>query len=72
MCAQVSTVQPGIVKVMVHDLCLAFQTPATATVHISNILEVNVRVVDKVSWCFFLLNPTYCIRLESVLEGLNY
>lgn len=45
---QVSTVQPGTVKVMVHDLCLAFQTPATATVHISNILEVNVRVVDKV------------------------
>uniref|UniRef100_A0A8C4EF40 Nucleoporin 210 n=1 Tax=Dicentrarchus labrax TaxID=13489 RepID=A0A8C4EF40_DICLA len=45
---QVSPVYPGEVKVMVHDLCLAFQTPATATVHVSDILEVYVRVVDKV------------------------
>lgn len=42
-------VQPGTVQVMVHDLCLAFPAPATATVHISDILEVYVRVVDKVS-----------------------
>uniref|UniRef100_A0A8C7JW45 Nucleoporin 210 n=1 Tax=Oncorhynchus kisutch TaxID=8019 RepID=A0A8C7JW45_ONCKI len=41
-------VQPGTVQVMVHDLCLAFPAPATATVHISDILEVYVRVVDKV------------------------
>ncbi|XP_017265231.1 nuclear pore membrane glycoprotein 210 isoform X2 [Kryptolebias marmoratus] len=46
--AQVSPVQPGVVKVMVHDLCLAFPAPAKATVHVSDILEVYVRVVDKV------------------------
>ncbi|KAA8590872.1 hypothetical protein FQN60_001815 [Etheostoma spectabile] len=46
--AQVSPVYPGEVKVMVHDLCLAFPAPAMATVHISDILEVYVRVVDKV------------------------
>uniref|UniRef100_A0A667Z7B9 Nucleoporin 210 n=1 Tax=Myripristis murdjan TaxID=586833 RepID=A0A667Z7B9_9TELE len=46
--AQVVPVHPGVVKVMVHDLCLAFPAPATATVHISDILEVYVRVVDKV------------------------
>uniref|UniRef100_A0AAQ5X8U0 BIG2 domain-containing protein n=1 Tax=Amphiprion ocellaris TaxID=80972 RepID=A0AAQ5X8U0_AMPOC len=46
--AQVSPIQPGVVNVMVHDLCLAFPAPATATVHVSDILEVYVRVVDKV------------------------
>ncbi|XP_008286461.1 nuclear pore membrane glycoprotein 210 isoform X1 [Stegastes partitus] len=46
--AQVSPVHPGVVKVMVHDLCLAFPAPAKATVHVSDILEVYVRVVDKV------------------------
>uniref|UniRef100_UPI0037E7A905 nuclear pore membrane glycoprotein 210 n=1 Tax=Semicossyphus pulcher TaxID=241346 RepID=UPI0037E7A905 len=46
--AQVSPVLPGEVKVMVHDLCLAFPAPAKATVHVSGILEVYVRVVDKV------------------------
>ncbi|XP_037539895.1 nuclear pore membrane glycoprotein 210 [Nematolebias whitei] len=46
--AQVSPVLPGTVKVMVHDLCLAFPAPAKATVHVSDILEVYVRVVDKV------------------------
>lgn len=50
LCAQVSPVYPGEVKVMVHDLCLAFPAPATATVHVSDILEVYVRVVDKVSF----------------------
>lgn len=40
---------PGVVKVMVHDLCLAFPAPAKAIVHVSDILEVYVRVVDKVS-----------------------
>lgn len=50
VCVQVSPVHPGKVKVMVHDLCLAFQAPATATVHVSDILEVYVRVVDKVSF----------------------
>ncbi|XP_041655352.1 nuclear pore membrane glycoprotein 210 isoform X2 [Cheilinus undulatus] len=46
--AQVSPIQPGEVNVMVHDLCLAFPTPAKASVHVSGILEVSVRVVDKV------------------------
>lgn len=46
--AQVSPILPGMVKVMVHDLCLAFPAPAKATVHVSDILEVYVRVVDKV------------------------
>ncbi|XP_041859658.1 nuclear pore membrane glycoprotein 210 isoform X2 [Melanotaenia boesemani] len=46
--AQVSAVHPGTVKVMVHDLCLAFPAPAKATVHVSDILEVYVRVVEKV------------------------
>lgn len=45
---QVSPVHPGTVNVMVHDLCLAFPVPAKATVHVSDILEVYVRVVDKV------------------------
>ncbi|XP_068163279.1 nuclear pore membrane glycoprotein 210 [Antennarius striatus] len=45
---QVSPVHLGEVKVIVHDLCLAFQAPATASVHVSDILEVYVRVVDKV------------------------
>ncbi|XP_067383479.1 nuclear pore membrane glycoprotein 210 isoform X2 [Channa argus] len=46
--AQVAPIHPGVVKVMVHDLCLAFPAPAKATVHVSEILEVSVRVVDKV------------------------
>ncbi|CAL8275956.1 unnamed protein product, partial [Boreogadus saida] len=46
--AQVVPVSAGTVQVMVHDLCLAFPAPATAAVHVSDILEVYVRVVDKV------------------------
>ncbi|XP_041954056.1 nuclear pore membrane glycoprotein 210 [Alosa sapidissima] len=46
--AEVVPKQPGSLQVMVHDLCLAFPAPATAAVHISDILEVYVRVVDKV------------------------
>uniref|UniRef100_A0A6Q2XNQ1 Nucleoporin 210 n=1 Tax=Esox lucius TaxID=8010 RepID=A0A6Q2XNQ1_ESOLU len=44
----VAPVKPGMVQVMVHDLCLAFPAPATASVHVSNVMEVSVRVVDKV------------------------
>lgn len=50
VCAQVTPMHSGVVKVMVHDLCLAFPAPAKATVHVSDILEVYVRVVDKVSF----------------------
>ncbi|XP_051517594.1 nuclear pore membrane glycoprotein 210-like [Myxocyprinus asiaticus] len=46
--AQVIPVQAGVLQVMVHDLCLTFPSPTTATVHISDILEIYVRVVDKV------------------------
>ncbi|KAM8829564.1 nuclear pore membrane glycoprotein 210 isoform 1-T1 [Synchiropus picturatus] len=45
---QVAPTSPGEVKVMVHDLCLANLAPAKTTVQVSDILEVNVRVVDKV------------------------
>lgn len=46
--AQVVPAQAGVLQVMVHDLCLTFPSPAIATVHIADILEVVVRVVDKV------------------------
>uniref|UniRef100_A0A8C3UAJ3 Nucleoporin 210 n=1 Tax=Catharus ustulatus TaxID=91951 RepID=A0A8C3UAJ3_CATUS len=39
---------PGSVTVMIHDLCLAFPAPAEAEIHVSDIQEVYVRVVDKV------------------------
>lgn len=45
---QVVPLRPGVLQVMVHDLCLTFPAPATTTVHVSDILEVYVRVVDKV------------------------
>ncbi|XP_068506084.1 nuclear pore membrane glycoprotein 210-like [Syngnathus scovelli] len=45
---QVAPIQPGVVQVMVHDLCLAVPSTAKATVRVSEILEVNLRVVDKV------------------------
>ncbi|XP_056380163.1 nuclear pore membrane glycoprotein 210-like [Hyla sarda] len=40
--------RPGTVSVMVFDLCLSFPAPATVNVHVSDILQVDVRVVDKV------------------------
>ncbi|KAI1892348.1 hypothetical protein AGOR_G00132440 [Albula goreensis] len=46
--AEVRPLQPGLVQVMVHDLCLAFPAPATAAVRVSDIAEVYIRVVDKV------------------------
>ncbi|XP_046725797.1 nuclear pore membrane glycoprotein 210 isoform X2 [Silurus meridionalis] len=46
--AEVVPAHAGVLQVMVHDLCLTFPAPATATVHVSDILEVYVRVVDKV------------------------
>uniref|UniRef100_A0A8U7MBZ1 Nucleoporin 210 n=1 Tax=Corvus moneduloides TaxID=1196302 RepID=A0A8U7MBZ1_CORMO len=39
---------PGSVTVMIHDLCLAFPAPAEAEIHVSDIQELYVRVVDKV------------------------
>ncbi|XP_051914460.1 nuclear pore membrane glycoprotein 210-like isoform X2 [Hippocampus zosterae] len=46
--AQIAPIHPGVVQVMVHDLCLASPSTAKATVYVSEILEVNLRVVDKV------------------------
>ncbi|XP_061908725.1 nuclear pore membrane glycoprotein 210 isoform X1 [Entelurus aequoreus] len=46
--AQVAPLHPGEVQVMVHDLCLASPSAVAASVHVSDILEVNLRVVDKV------------------------
>uniref|UniRef100_A0A803VLR1 Nucleoporin 210 n=1 Tax=Ficedula albicollis TaxID=59894 RepID=A0A803VLR1_FICAL len=46
--AVVQPLLPGSVTVMIHDLCLAFPAPAEAEVHVSDIQEVYVRVVDKV------------------------
>ncbi|MBN3325349.1 PO210 protein, partial [Atractosteus spatula] len=46
--AEVLPIRPGILQAMVHDLCLAFPAPAKASIHISDIFEVYVRVVDKV------------------------
>lgn len=39
---------PGTLSIMIYDLCLAFPAPATVSVHVSDILQVDVRVVDKV------------------------
>ncbi|NXU54806.1 PO210 protein, partial [Turnix velox] len=46
--AVVHPLLPGSVTVMIHDLCLAFPSPAKAEIYVSNILEMYVRVVDKV------------------------
>ena len=63
--------QPGVLQVMVHDLCLAFPAPATAAVRISDILEVYVRIVDKVcSGAYFSLSlpPFLCSSLSHSLS----
>ncbi|XP_003463919.2 nuclear pore membrane glycoprotein 210 isoform X2 [Cavia porcellus] len=39
---------PGSATIMIHDLCLAFSSPAKAVVHVSDIQELYVHVVDKV------------------------
>uniref|UniRef100_A0A8C3JI15 Nucleoporin 210 n=1 Tax=Calidris pygmaea TaxID=425635 RepID=A0A8C3JI15_9CHAR len=46
--ALVHPLLPGSVTVMIHDLCLAFPSPAKAEIYVSDILEMYVRVVDKV------------------------
>uniref|UniRef100_A0A8C0VXY7 Nucleoporin 210 n=1 Tax=Cyanistes caeruleus TaxID=156563 RepID=A0A8C0VXY7_CYACU len=46
--ALVQPLLPGSVTVMIHDLCLAFPAPAEAKIHVSDIQELYVRVVDKV------------------------
>ncbi|XP_072277334.1 nuclear pore membrane glycoprotein 210 [Pyxicephalus adspersus] len=39
---------PGTISIMVYDLCLPFPAPAIVHVHVSDILQVEVRMVDKV------------------------
>ncbi|KAF7469019.1 hypothetical protein GHT09_019984 [Marmota monax] len=46
--ATVHPLLPGSATVLIHDLCLPFLAPAEATVYISDIHELYVRVVDKV------------------------
>ncbi|KAM7132898.1 nuclear pore membrane glycoprotein 210 isoform 2-T2 [Molossus nigricans] len=46
--AVVHPLLPGTSTIMIHDLCLAFPAPARADVHVSDIQELYVRVVDKV------------------------
>ncbi|XP_004581422.2 nuclear pore membrane glycoprotein 210 [Ochotona princeps] len=46
--ATVHPLLPGSSTIMIHDLCLAFPAPAKAIVHVSDIHELYVRVVDKV------------------------
>uniref|UniRef100_A0A7M4FRR3 Nucleoporin 210 n=1 Tax=Crocodylus porosus TaxID=8502 RepID=A0A7M4FRR3_CROPO len=46
--ALVHPLLPGSVTVMIHDLCLTFPAPAKAEIYVSDILELYVRVVDKV------------------------
>ncbi|XP_021565485.1 nuclear pore membrane glycoprotein 210 [Carlito syrichta] len=46
--ATVHPLEPGSLTIMIHDLCLAFPAPAKAIVHVSDIQELYVRVVDKV------------------------
>lgn len=46
---QVHPLLPGTSTIMVHDLCLTFPAPAKADIYVSDIQELYVRVVDKVS-----------------------
>ncbi|XP_057685549.1 nuclear pore membrane glycoprotein 210-like isoform X2 [Corythoichthys intestinalis] len=45
--AQIAPIKAGVVQVMVYDLCLALPSTAKATVHVSDILKVNLTVVEK-------------------------
>lgn len=47
--SQVYPLLPGVSTIRIHGLCLAFPAPENATVHVSDIQELCVRVVDKVS-----------------------
>lgn len=59
---------------MIHDLCLTFPAPAKADIHVSDIQELYVRVVDKVS-SHFLKGPLLliCRNWEnSISVGLTF
>ncbi|KAM9324460.1 nuclear pore membrane glycoprotein 210 [Gastrophryne carolinensis] len=45
---KVYPLRPGTLSIMIYDLCLAFLAPATVSVHVSDVLQAEVRVVDKV------------------------
>ncbi|XP_069500079.1 nuclear pore membrane glycoprotein 210 [Ambystoma mexicanum] len=44
----VQPVNPGAVSLMVHDQCLSFPAPAKSDIYVSDILDLYVRVVNKV------------------------
>lgn len=56
--------------VLIHDLCLAFPAPARADVYVSDIQELYVRVVDKVSGGF-LWRPPAASRERREAEALE-
>uniref|UniRef100_A0A8C6QND6 Nucleoporin 210-like n=1 Tax=Nannospalax galili TaxID=1026970 RepID=A0A8C6QND6_NANGA len=45
---QIVPVHPGFLTLEVYDLCLAFLGPATAQLRVSDILEVELDLIDKV------------------------
>lgn len=45
---QVIPLQPGSLTMAVYDLCLAFLGPAATYLHVSDIYELEVDLVDKV------------------------
>lgn len=58
---------------MVHDLCLAFPAPAKAIIHVSDIQELYVRVVDKVSR-HFCMPPSLLMHIKQgqcILGGVS-
>jgi hypothetical protein len=50
---------------MIHDLCLAFPAPARAVVYVSNIQELYIRVVDKVSGSFMMWSSLVICRKQK-------
>lgn len=64
---------------MIHDLCLVFPAPAKAVVYVSDIQELYIRVVDKVSGSFMMGHPRLTCRNweggdcgKNVLHGLCF
>lgn len=52
---------------MIHDLCLAFPAPAKADVYVSDIQELYIRVVDKVSVSLPVCSLFSCTGAKSTV-----
>ncbi|MBN3293677.1 PO210 protein, partial [Polypterus senegalus] len=65
---EVLPLSPGTLTVNVHDLCLAFPAPVVATVHISDIQEVYVSVVEKVFPPFRLIPRKMTIIIGAMMQ----